>query len=77
MTTYSIKTKVTETGKLTLDHLPFEKGDEISIMISKNYQNTVQSSWSQEFLDFQGISESINFESYRSELLPPQENIFA
>jgi hypothetical protein len=33
MTTYSIKTKLTETGKLTLDHLPFQKGDEIEITI--------------------------------------------
>jgi hypothetical protein len=36
MTTYSIKTKLTETGKLTLDHLPFQKGDEIEIVINKS-----------------------------------------
>jgi hypothetical protein len=33
MTTYSLKTKLTETEKLTLDHLPFDKGDEIEITI--------------------------------------------
>lgn len=33
MNTYSLKTKLTETGKLTLDHLPFQKGDEIEITI--------------------------------------------
>jgi hypothetical protein len=43
MTTYSIKTKLTETGKLTLDHLPFQKGDEIEITINKSNSSLLKS----------------------------------
>ncbi|GEM_PF-4842330 len=42
MTTYSLKTKLTETGKLTLDHLPFEKGDEIYITINKSNSSSLK-----------------------------------
>jgi hypothetical protein len=77
MTTHRLKTKLTETGKLNLDNLPFKQGDEIIIVITENnYNPSFKNDWSQDFLNFQGISESINFESYRNELLQPKENIF-
>lgn len=33
-----------------------------------------KSQWPQSILDWQGVSDSINFESYRDELLPPSES---
>lgn len=45
MTTHQIKTKLTETGKLTLDHLPFEKGEEIEIIINSLPTQTNQEIW--------------------------------
>lgn len=33
MNTYPIKTTLTEDGKLTLDNLPFRKGDRVEIII--------------------------------------------
>ncbi len=33
-----------------------------------------KSQWPQSILDWQGVSDSINFESYRDELLPPCES---
>jgi hypothetical protein len=33
MTTHRLKTKLTETGKLNLDNLPFKQGDEIEIIM--------------------------------------------
>lgn len=36
MNTYSLKTKLTETGKFTLVNFPFQKEDEIEITIIQN-----------------------------------------
>lgn len=35
-----------------------------------------KSQWSEEILNFTGEPDSIVFESYRDELLPPSENLF-
>ncbi len=41
----------------------------IQRMISEHHK----SQWSQKILDFQGLEDGINFESYRNELLDPEE----
>lgn len=40
MKTHRIKTKLTEQGKLILDNLPFEKGDEVEVIILEKDKET-------------------------------------
>ena len=76
-----IKLKVTEQG-VTLPKKYFPDVQVVEILLTedgvivKSKIRQVQQNWSQEFMQFQGIEDGIDFSSYRNELLEPKEDIF-
>jgi len=61
-------------GKIQLAEIP--KDIHESTVLVTFLENKTRT-WSNIILQHQGFADSINFESYRDELLPPDETIFS
>jgi hypothetical protein len=61
-------------GQIQLDEIP--NGIHESTVLVTFLENKTRT-WSNLILEHQGFADSITFESYRDELLPPDETIFS
>lgn len=77
-----IKLKVTEQGvMLPKQYFPDVSEVEIyltqdGVLVKKPKISEESRTWSENFLNFQGIEDSIDFADYRQELLEPKQEIF-